>query len=65
MLKFLFTMYWFFSSKETLINHRKVCLEINGRQSITMPEKVSHVKFTGCHKILKIPFIISLIWNLF
>ena len=37
-----------FSSLDVLKNHQKVHLEINGKQSIKIPEKHSSITFTGC-----------------
>ena len=36
---------WGLSSIDVLENHRKVCLEINGKQSIKIPEKSNSIKF--------------------
>ena len=47
-----------FSSEHVLTNHKENCLQINGTQAITMPEKGSTVKFNNFHKQLPVPFVI-------
>ena len=47
-----------FRSERFVINHREVCLEINGHQTIKIPEKGSKIKFENYHKQCKVPFII-------
>ena len=44
-----------FSSKRILNNHREVCSEINGHQTIRIPQKGSKIKFENYHKQLKVP----------
>ena len=40
-------------SKGIVTNHREVCLEINGKQAIKMPENANKLQFIGHHKQLK------------
>ena len=51
-----------YSSQEILANHRKVCLEINDKQRINMPEKGSTVQFISYCKKLQTPFVIYAIF---
>ena len=46
------------SSKEHLEKHKVDCVEINGKQSIKMPEPGSKIAFTNYHKQLPAPFVI-------
>ena len=46
------------SSKEHLEKHKVVCVEINGKQSIKMPEPESTIEFTNYHKESPAPFVI-------
>ena len=46
------------SSKEHLEKHKVDCIEINGKQSIKMPEPGSKITFTNHHKQLPAPFVI-------
>ena len=39
-----------FSKEEILLKHKEVCIEINGKQSIKMPEVCSKIKFTNYNK---------------
>ena len=39
-----------FSSENVLTNHKEICIQINGKQAIKMPEKGSKVKFTNFQK---------------
>ena len=47
-----------FSKEEILLKHKEVCIEINGEQSIKMPEVGSKIKFTNYNKQMKAPFVI-------
>ena len=47
-----------FSSERVLNNHTVDCIEINGKQSIKMPEPGSKISFTNFRKQLSAPFII-------
>ena len=47
-----FCRYWFqyFSSEEVLIDHKKVCLKVNGKQSVKL--RSSSIKFKNSFKQL-------------
>lgn len=47
-----------FSSEQILTNHCKVCLKLNDKQRVNMPEKGSNVQFINYHKKLQTRFII-------
>ena len=47
-----------FSSEEILTNHCKVCLKLNDKQRVNMPEKGSNVQFINYHKKLQTRFVI-------
>ena len=47
-----------FSKEEILLKHKEVCIEINGEQSIKMPEVGSKIKFTNYNKQMQAPFVI-------
>ena len=47
-----------FTTSEILKNHTEVCLEINGKQTIVMPEPGSEIKFHNHQKELQVPFVI-------
>ena len=47
-----------FSSEQVLTDHKEICIQINGEQSIKMPEKNSKVKFNNFHKQLQVQFVI-------
>ena len=47
-----------FSSERVLNKHNEVCIEINGEQSIKMPEVGSKIEFTNYNKQMKAPFVI-------
>ena len=47
-----------FSSEEILTKHKVTCIEINGMQSIKMPEPGSKVSFRNYQKELPAPFVI-------
>ena len=47
-----------FSSQDVLESHKSICLEINGKQAVKMPNKGSTVKFTNFRKQLDAPFVI-------
>ena len=47
-----------FSSEEVLTKHKVTCIEINGMQSIKMPEAGSKVSFKSYSKQLPVPFVI-------
>ena len=48
-----------FSTQEVLTNHRPVCLEINGKQAVKMPdEDKANVRFGNYQKQLPAPFVI-------
>ena len=46
------------NSKEHLEKHKVECIEINGKQSIKMPEPESKIAFKNYHKQLPAPFVI-------
>ena len=46
------------SSLDVLENHRKICVEIDGKRSIKIPEKGNSIKFNGYSRRLKAPFVI-------
>ena len=48
-----------FSSERVLTNHKENCIQINGTQSIKMPDKDNNIlKFKGFNKQLPVPFVI-------
>ena len=47
-----------FSSERVLADHREVCVSINGKQAITMPEPGSILKYENHRKQLDAPLII-------
>ena len=47
-----------FTSQKILINHQSICISINGKQSIKMPEENSKVYFKHYYKQLPLPFVI-------
>ena len=47
-----------FTTEQRLNKHREICIEINGEQSIKMPEIGSKIEFTNCRKQLPAPFVI-------
>ena len=47
-----------FSSERVLTKHQEVCIEINGEQSIKMPEVGSKIKFKNFNKQMQAPFVI-------
>ena len=47
-----------FDNTEILINHKKVCLEISGKQSVNMTKNSSNVQFTNYYKELQSLFLI-------
>ena len=48
-----------FSSERVLTNHKENCIQINGTQSIRMPDKDNNIlKFNGYNKQLPVPFVI-------
>ena len=47
-----------FSSERVLNNHKVDCIEINGKQSIKMPEPGSKISFKNYRKQLPAPFVI-------
>ena len=47
-----------FSSERVLNKHKEVCIEINGEQSIKMPEVGSKIEFKNYNKQLQAPFVI-------
>ena len=52
-----------FSSKEILIEHKKDCLVINGKQSIKL--KSNSIRFKNYSKQISVPFKFMLILNVF
>ena len=46
------------SSKEHLEKHKEICLEINGKQAIKMPEPGSKIAFKNYRRQLPAPFVI-------
>ena len=47
-----------FTTEQRLNKHREICIEINGEQSIKMPEIGSKIEFTNYRKQLPAPFVI-------
>ena len=47
-----------FSSERVLNKHQEVCIEINGEQSIKMPEVGSKIEFKNYNKQMQAPFVI-------
>ena len=47
-----------FSSNEILEKHKDVCLKINGKQSVKLPEKGTTISFNNWKKQLQVPFVI-------
>ena len=47
-----------FSSERVLTKHQEVCIEINGEQSIKMPEVGSKIEFKNYNKQMQAPFVI-------
>ena len=47
-----------FSSERVLTKHQEVCIEINGEQSIKMPEVGSKIEFKNFNKQMQAPFVI-------
>ena len=47
-----------FSSERVLTKHKEVCIEINGVQSIKMPEVGSKIEFKNFNKQMQAPFVI-------
>ena len=47
-----------FSQEEILLKHKEVCIEINGEQSIKMPEVGSKIEFKNYNKQMQAPFVI-------
>ena len=47
-----------FSSERVLLNHKKICPEINGKQAVKMPEIGSKIDFKNFKKQLQVPFVI-------
>ena len=47
-----------FSKEEILLKHKEVCIEINGVQSIKMPEVGSKIEFKNFNKQMQAPFVI-------
>ena len=48
-----------FSSEEVLKNHKDNCIQLNGEQSIKMPDKSNNtLKFNNFHKQQPVPFVI-------
>ena len=47
-----------FSSERVLLNHKEICLEINGKQAVKMPEIGSKIDFKNFKKQLQVPFVI-------
>ena len=47
-----------FSKEEILLKHKEVCIEINGEQSIKMPEVGSKIEFKNYNKQMQAPFVI-------
>ena len=47
-----------FHGEHTLEKHKKICITINGKQAIKMPNKGEKVQFKNFHKQLEVPFVI-------
>ena len=47
-----------FSSERVLLNHKEICLEINGKQAVKMPKIGSKIDFKNFKKQLQVPFVI-------
>ena len=48
-----------FSSDRVLINHKDICIQVNGTQAIKMPTKDNNtLKFNNFHKQQPVPFVI-------
>ena len=48
-----------FSSERVLTNHKENCIQVNGTQSIKMPDENNNIlKFNGYNKQLPVPFVI-------
>ena len=48
-----------FSSDRVLNNHKENCIQVNGTQAISMPNKYNNIlKFNNFHKQLAVPFVI-------
>ena len=48
-----------FSSERVLTDHKENCIQVNGTQSIKMPDKNNNIlKFNNFHKQLPVPFVI-------
>ena len=47
-----------FSSEDVLTKHKEICITINEKQAIKMPEKGEKVYFKIYHKQQRVPFVI-------
>ena len=48
-----------FSSERVLSNHKDICIQVNGKQAIKMPDKDNNIlKFNNFHKQQPVPFVI-------
>ena len=48
-----------FSSEDILTKHKEICITINSKQAIKMPEKGNNIlKYNNFHKQLPVPFVI-------
>ena len=47
-----------FLQGKILLKHKEVCIEINGEQSIKMPEVGSKIEFKNYNKQMQAPFVI-------
>ena len=47
-----------FSSDDVLNKHKTICMTINGKQAVKMPEKGKTIKFQNYHRQLPVPFVI-------
>ena len=47
-----------FSSERVLLNHKEICIQVNGKQAIKMPEKGEKVYFKNYDRQLPVPFVI-------
>ena len=48
-----------FSSERVLINHKEICMSVNGTQAIKMPDKNNNIlRFENFHKQQALPFVI-------
>ena len=59
--KKIFCMYCLqcFTTERTLKNHLEICMVLNGKQAIQMPDKNNNkLRFENSHKEIPVPFVI-------